>query len=136
MVVLATSSKLIRRTMVSNKMQCDDSNNKSHRQVSLHNNKPHYFDNMSIYLLLWSFKVKLLLIVEFWRDPKTSHRLPRNLISASTGHQEVNNKKLLAPNDKIINYYVCFNFDVKTILIAASMTPSLPLKPFQIWETI
>ena len=64
MAVLATSLELIRRTMV-RATRCGVTIAITDHIGKLHNNKPHYLDNMSIYSLLWSFKVKLLLIVEF-----------------------------------------------------------------------
>ena len=86
MAVLATSLKLIRRTMVRAK-KCGVTIAITDLTGKLYNNKPHYFNNMSIYSLLWSFKVKLLLIVEFWREPQTSLRQTFDLIFTSIGHQ-------------------------------------------------
>ena len=86
MAVLATSSKLIRRTMV-RATRCGVTIAITDLTGKLYNNKPHYFDNISIYSLLWSFKVKLLLIVEFWKEPQTSLRQPSDLIFTSIGHQ-------------------------------------------------
>ena len=73
MAVLVTSSKLIRRMMVRAK-KCGVTIAITDLTGKLHHNKPHAFDNMSIYSLLWNFKVKSLLIVEFWRELQTSLR--------------------------------------------------------------
>ena len=79
MAVLATSMKLIRRARVG-ATKCSVTIAIKDLTGKLQNNKPHCFNNISIYLLQWSFKVKLLLIVGL---RKSSHLA----MFTSIGHQ-------------------------------------------------
>ena len=109
MAVLATSSKLIRRTIM-RAMKCVVTIAIIYLTGKLHNNKSHDFDNISMYLLLWSLKLKSLLIVEFWREPQRSLRLLSDLIFTSIGYQGFRWENELATINYMINEYVCVEY--------------------------